>query len=144
MASKMYNNARLIINNGVVAWASADLYAILVSSAYTYDATHTTYADVSASEISDTDYSPVDVANASISIVDTDDVLFDCDNISFGSEVTINASGGHMIILAGDEAAPAASDKLMFAVELADPTASSASEFTITTADGVYRVNAGA
>lgn len=142
MTTKAYNAARLDLADGTVDWASANLYAILVDSTYTFDATHTTYSDVSADEIGDADYSPVDVSGATITIVDTDDVLYDCDNISFGDPVTIDASGGHMIILVGDESSPQAGDLLLFAREMADPSSSTNSEFTITTANGVYRINA--
>lgn len=142
MATKLYTQARLELANATVDWAISPLYAVLVSSAYVYSAAHTTYADVSANALTDADYAPVDVAGATTAIVDVDDVLYDCNNISFGTNVTIDASGGHMIILVGDEAAPAATDRLLFAREMADPSSSTNSEFTITTPNGIYRINA--
>lgn len=142
MATKAYNSARLALADGTVEWATDSLYAILVDSGYTFDAAHTTYSDVSSNEISDADYSPVDVSGASTSIVDTDDVLYDSDNISFGNPVSIDASGGHMIILVGNEASPQAGDQLLFAREMESPSASTNSEFTVTTPNGVYRINA--
>lgn len=142
MATKLYTQARLELANGTVDWDAANLYAVLVSSAYVYSAAHSTYADVSASEIVDADYSPVDVAGATVAIVDTDDVLYDCNDISFGNPVTIDASGGHLIILVGDEAAPLSTDRLLFARDMADPSSSTNSEFTVTTPNGIYRINA--
>jgi len=142
MATKAYNAARLSLGNGVMDWDNGTFYAVLVSSTYVYSAAHTTYADVSANVITDTDYAPVALTGNTVALVETDDVLYDSADISFGNPVTIDASGGHMIILAGSSAAPAAGDLLVFAREMASPSASTNSEFTVTTPNGIYRINA--
>ena len=142
MTTKAYLTGQLELANGTTAWASTDMYAILVSSAYTFSAAHNTYSQVSGSEIADEDYAPVALSGKTVALVDTDDVLYDCDNISFGDPVTIDASGGHMIILVGNAASPQAGDRLLFAREMADPSSSTNSEFTVTTPNGIKRLNA--
>jgi|GEM_PF-6420010 len=142
MTTKAYNAARLALANGDIDWEAGSFYAILVDSDYAFSAAHTTYANVSGDEITDDDYAPVEITGASVALVDTDDVLYDCDNISFGSNVSINASGGHLIILQGSAASPAAGDALVFAREMADPSASTNSVFTVNTPNGIYRINA--
>jgi len=142
MATKAYNSARLALGNGSMDWDNDTFYAVLVAAAYTYSAAHSTYADVSGSEIADADYGPVALTGNTVALVDTDDVLYDCDDISFGNPVTIDASGGHMVILKGSAAGPLAGDELVFARDMADPSASTNSEFTVTTPSGIYRINA--
>jgi len=142
MATKAYNSARLALGNGAMDWDNDTFYAVLVSAAYTFSAAHTTYADVFGSEIEDADYGPVALTGNSVALVATDDVLYDCDDISFGNPVTIDASGGHMIIIKGSAAGPIAGDSLVFARDMADPSASTNSEFTVTTPSGIYRINA--
>ena len=142
MATKAYNSARLGLGNGSIDWDNDTFYAVLVAAAYTYSAAHSTYADVSANAITDADYGPVALTGNSVTLVDTDDVLYDCADISFGNPVTIDASGGHMVILKGSAAGPLAGDSLVFARDMADPSASTNSEFTVATPSGIYRINA--
>ena len=141
MATKAYNSARLALGNGSMDWDNDTFYAVLVAAAYTYSAAHITYADVSANVITDTDYAPVALTGNMVALIDTD-VLYDCADISFGNPVTIDASGGHMVILKGSAAGPLAGDELAFARDMADPSASTNSEFTVTTPNGIYRINA--
>jgi hypothetical protein len=142
MTTKAYNSGRLGLADGTIDWDADSFYAILVDADYVFSAAHTTYADVSAEELADPDYGPQALSGKTVALVDTDDVLYDCDNISFGSNVSIDASGGHLLILQGSAGAPQAADLLVFAREMADPSASTNSEFTITVPNGIYRINA--
>lgn len=140
MAVRWYNQGKLEVLDGTIAFGTANLYAILVSSSYTYSAAHTTYSDVSANEIGDADYSPVDIASATVALSGSD-VVYDCEDITFGASVTIDASSGHLIVLQGDEAAPAAGDRLIFEFALGSGAASTNSEFTINTPNDLMVVS---
>lgn len=139
MAFQGYSQGLLELADGTLDWDGDSFYAVLVDSSYTYSAAHTTYADVSSDEITDEDYDPVAISGADVSL-DSGDVLYDCDNISFGDPVTIDAASGSLIILAGDYSSPQAGDRLLFRLALSAGAASTNSEFTITTGDGVYRI----
>ena len=142
MTTKAYNSGRLGLGNGSLDWDNDNFYAVLVSAAYTYSAVHTAYSDVSTNEIGDAGYAPVALTGNTVALVDIDDVLYDCNDISFGSNVSIDASGGHLVILKGSSAGPLAGDPVVFAREMVSPSASTNSEFTITTPNGIYRINA--
>lgn len=142
MATQTYNSGFLRLVDGTTAWGTvADVYAILVGSGYTFSRTHTEYSDVSAQEITDVDYAPQDVPAAGRSVaLSTNDVLFDCGDVSFGSEVTIDASGGGIIFLLGNEASPQAADPLLFFWQLPDPASSTAGTFTVRVPNGIIRI----
>lgn len=142
MATQTYNSGFLSLVDGTTAWGTvSDVYAILVGSGYTFSRDHTEYSDVSAEEITDVDYAPQDVPAAGRSVaLSTNDVLFDCGDVSFGSEVTIDASGGGIIFLLGDEASPQAADPLLFYWQLPDPASSTAGTFTVRVPNGIIRI----
>lgn len=139
MASSAYNQGLLELVNGTIAFASTDCYAVLVDSNYTFSAAHTTYANVSGDEIEDSDYAPVALSGKTVSIVSTD-IVFDCSDISFGSEVTIDANGGAIVILAGTAASPQSTDRLLFHWDLPAPGASTNAPFAVNTPNGLYKV----
>lgn len=139
MATRVYNQGFLELVNGTISWPSAGVYAVLVSSAYTYSIAHLTYSDISANIITDADYAPQDLTDKTTALV-TNDVLYDSANISFGANVTIDASDGHLIFVEGSAATPAADDRLIFEWALPAGASSTNSEFTITTTNGIFRI----
>lgn len=139
MAVRVYNTAKRDLLNGTSTWHSGTFYAVLVSSAYTYSAAHTTYANVSGSEIADADYDPVVIASPTVTGT-SGTVLFDCADIEFGSDVTIDASGGHLIILKGSAASPQSGDPVLFESTLPDPASSTNGIFTITVPNGLWSI----
>lgn len=142
MATQTYNSGFLRLVDGTTAWGDvADVYAILVSSAYTFSRAHTQYSDVSANEITDVDYAAQDVPAAGRTVaLATNDVLFDSGDVTFGAEVTIDASGGGIIFLLGAEATPQAADPLLFYWGLPDPASSTAGTFTVRVPNGIIRI----
>lgn len=141
MAARIYTQAKLNLLDGAVQWTIDDIYAMLVSSAYTYSAAHTTRADVSTHEITDTDYDPKAIGGRGINLGSGTIVEFNCNDISFGSSVTIDASGGHLIILKGNALSPASGDPLLFELQLPDPASSTNGIFTVTTPSGVWNID---
>jgi hypothetical protein len=145
MATQTYNSGFLRLVDGTTAWGTvADVYAVLVSSAYTFSRAHSTYADVSTHVIVDVDYAPQDVPatgspGRTVTLA-TNDVLFNCDDVTFGAEVTIDASAGGIIFLLGAEATPGASDPLLFYWGLPNPASSTAGTFTVRVPNGIIRI----
>lgn len=139
MTALAYNSGLLTLCNGGTAFASDDCYMILVGSGYTFSAAHSTYANVSGEEIDDADYDPVALGSKSVT-VESGNILYDCANVTFGDPVTIDAAGGMAIILKGTAASPQSTDPLLFAWELTGAGASTNSEFTVTTPNGLYEI----
>lgn len=138
MAANAFYAGMLSLSNGGTAFASDDCYAVLLDSNYTFDPTDDTYSDISGDEIEDADYDPVALSGKSVSIVSTDTIRYGCSNISFGSEVTINAAGGSIVIVKGTAASPQAGDLLLFHWDLPAPGASSGAPFAVNTPNGLY------
>ncbi|MDN5937695.1 MAG: hypothetical protein L0H83_03450 [Salinisphaera sp.] len=108
-----YNSsqATLLKNN----WESAGFYAVLLDNAYTPSDAHDTYSDVSANECTDTDYDQKDLTSEAITTTGADTYI-DSADVSFGANVTISAR--YFAVLQGDAATPAATDELVFYVDL--------------------------
>lgn len=141
--TKAYNSGLHALTSGAVAWESADVYAIIVSG-YTFNKSHTTYANVSAAELDDAgDYAPKAVTGKSVGIVlgsgeDPDVIRYDSDNVSFGTDVSIGPADG-IVFLAGNAAAPDAADPVLLYGPLPEG-GSLNSTFSVSTADGVYDI----
>lgn len=142
MATQVYNQGFLEIVDGTIGFGTDPVYVILVGSGYTFSNAHLTYSDVNANEITDADYAPQDVTDRTVSL-DVDDILYDSADISFGTNVTIDASGGGLIFLNGSAATPGADDRLLFYWGLPADASSTNSEFTITTTNGIHRIQPG-
>lgn len=136
MATQVYTSGLLALADGSVSFGTDDVYAVLVSG-YTFSASHSTYSDISASEITDADYSPADVAGKSVAASGTD-ILYDSDDISFGAEVSIDAEG--VVFVVGDEVNPDAGDQLLFHWDFGGSQSSTDSQFQINTPDGIYEL----
>lgn len=128
---------------GALDFVADACYCILVNG-YTFSRAHTAYSDVSASELADVDYDPVALAGKTVTLVPEvaattrAAALLDCNDISFGAEVSIGPANG-FIILKGSAAAPSAGDPLLFFGPLDDLESTNA-VFTIRTTDGLYLV----
>lgn len=86
----------LLSGGGGVNWASADIRALLVTSAYSFNADSNFVADIVASELSTTNYARQSVANRTVTEDDTNDrVSLDADNVTFANLGP--ASGGPVI-----------------------------------------------
>lgn len=85
---------------GVIDPDDDTLVGVLVDNAHTAAVTDSTYADISADECTDTDYSPVVLANVSIT-GDTGTIKLDADIVSYGTEVTIAARTIYAVRRAG-------------------------------------------
>lgn len=89
----LYNTGKealLTDNANQITWASDTIVAVLLGAGYTPAATHSTWADVSAQHVTGTNYAPVALANKT-STRTAGTILWDCDDINFGSNVTVTA-----------------------------------------------------
>ena len=89
----LYNTGKealLTDNANQVTWATDTIVAVLLGAAYTPAATHSTWADVSAQHVTGTNYTPVTLTNKT-STRTGGVILWDCDDLNFGSNVTVAA-----------------------------------------------------
>lgn len=86
----LYNNGLLRHVNGTYNWASNDFTAVLLTDAYTPSASHNTFADISATEVTDEDYTRQAIGSKTLTLV-SNEAFADSAAISYGTEVTIAA-----------------------------------------------------
>jgi len=146
MATKTYNAGFLSLLNGGTAWATDDVYAILVNATgqAAFNRTHNTYSQVSANELTPAGggYSRIAVTGKAVEAQPTaNDVRYNCSDVSFGSDVTIDASGGMIIFVKGTHSSPQAADPLLFAWDLPDPASSTNGTFTVRVPNGIVVVS---
>lgn len=111
---QIYNTGIL---NAVVlgSWDNDDHYFMLLDTSYTPSLTHSTRADVSSAEISDSDYAKLDMSGES-STNNAGVIEVDADDANFGSSVTIEAK--YLVCLMGTAAGSSGTDDLVFYVDL--------------------------
>ena len=136
-----YNSGLLTLTNGGTAFATDACYAILVNG-YTFVDTHTTYANVSASQLAIAgDYAPEALASKTVAVTTAPDkVVYDCANISFGDPVSIGPADG-IVILKGTAATPVAGDLLLFYAPFSPAVTSTAAAFSVNTTNGLYEIS---
>jgi len=137
MAVTAYESGLLTLTDGSTAFATDACYAILVNG-YTFSAAHTSYSDVSASELVDVDYAQEALTTKTVAI-DTGKIVYDCDDISFGTTVSIGPADG-IVILKGTAGATNAGDPLLFYSSLSS-VESTSSTFSINTPNGLYEIS---
>lgn len=116
-------------------WDTGTFAFALLDATYAQDDTDTDWSDVSADEVTDPDYAQV--AASGVSLVQSGNtVQFTTDNVSFGTNVTIEAK--FLVCVAGTAGALAGTDKIIFTVDL-DTTSSSS---TISVTSGVFILRA--
>ena len=135
-----YNSGLLTLTDGSTAFATDACYAILVND-YTFVNTHTTYANVSTTELATeaSDYDRVALTTKTVTVVATD-IVYNCDNISFGDPVSIGPADG-IVILKGTAATPESTDPLLFYAPLDPAVTSTAAAFSINATNGLYEIS---
>lgn len=89
----LYNTGKealLTDNANQITWATDTIVAVLLGSGYTPAATHSTWADLSAQHVTGTNYAPVALTDKT-STRTGGTILWDCDDINFGGNVTVTA-----------------------------------------------------
>lgn len=136
----LYNSAKL--NAMKQTLEGATLAMALLKPGYTPSATHSTWADVSAQEITDTDYEQQAVANGAFTEA-SGTVTFDTDDVSFGTDVSITAK--YAVIVLGTAGSLQTTDKLVGYLDLntTDGTSTASStngNFEVQTPNGIFSV----
>ena len=85
----IYNDGKERIINGDIDLNGDTLKCKLLTTSYSPAATHSTISDLT-NEVTDSDYSVQTIANPTVT-ESGGTVKFDCDDITFGSSVTITA-----------------------------------------------------
>lgn len=133
----LYNNGKELLltdNAGQINWATDNISAALLSAAYTPSATHSTWADVKANHVTGTNYAPVALTNKT-SARSGATILWDCDDINFGSAVTVTAK--YLVIVKGTAGSLADSDAVLGYVDLDNATTSA----TVSSTNSVFQCN---
>lgn len=137
----LYNNAKLLLNNGGLNMASDGIAAVLLGSGYTPSAAHSTFADISAQEISDADYAQKAVTGQTVTGAGGT-VTADCADISFGASVTITAK--YLALVKGTAGSLVSTDKLVGYCDLnssGGTVSSTSGAFSVNTPSGLYTVS---
>ena len=133
--------ALLTDNANQINWASDTIVAVLANASYAPAATHSTYADISTNIITDVGYAPVALTNKT-SVRTNGTILWDCDDISFGTNVTLTAK--YLAIFKRAAGALASTDQFIGYVDLnvgAGLSASSTnSDFRLNTTSGLFDI----
>ena len=116
-AFTLYNSAKKDVVDGTIDVDTDTIKAILVTTAYTPAATHSTYADVSADECADGDYAAQTLANAAVTEA-AGTVTVDADDVSYGSAVSIAAR--YIVLVKQAGGGLVAGDKLLGYMDLDD------------------------
>lgn len=133
----LYNTGKealLTDNVNQIAWATDTIVAVLLGAGYTPAATHSTWADVSAQHVTGTNYAPVLLANKT-SVNNSGTILWDCDDIDFGNNVTV--TGKYVAIVKRVGGSLASTDQLIGYCDLENATTSS----TVSSTNSVFKVN---
>lgn len=134
-----YEPGFLSLVNGETAFATDDVYAILVSG-YTFDAAHNAYSQISPDELptgAEEDYEPAALAGKSVAVVEGK-VVYDSNDISFGDPVSIGPADG-IVLLRGTAASPQAADLPLFYAPL-DNLQSIDAAFAVNTPNAIYEI----
>lgn len=111
-----YDTGYSEIVDGTISWENDDITAVLLDGDYTPDrAAHTTYNDISGSEIEDADYAQVQIAGKAVDVNGTN-IRVTHSAISFGSDVTISAK--HLAYVAGEAGSLASGGRVIGVVDL--------------------------
>lgn len=127
-------------NVNQVDWVNDTIVAVLLGNGYTPSLTHTTFADISSYQITDVGYAPV-VLSSKTSTLTSGKILWDCADISFGTNVSITAKYLAFVKRAGTSLV--ASDRYLAYVDL-DTASTSAtvssvnSNFAVNTPNGLF------
>ena len=114
----------------------------LLRPSYTPSLAHSTWADLSATQIADAGYAPV-VLTGKTSVLSAGKVLWDCADINFGSNVTLTAK--YVAIVKRAAGALAVTDRIIGYCDLNDTSGSATvgsinSTFQVNTPNGLFEV----
>ncbi len=130
-----YNSGKLDIFDGTTDLDTDSVAVILLGSGYTPDvAAHASYSDVSANEIADADYTQQSLPTPAFS-ESAGTVTFDSGDISFGSNVSIEAK--YAVFVKGTATSLVSGDPLIGYVDL-DTSGTSA---TVSSTNSTFSVN---
>jgi hypothetical protein len=132
-----YNSGLLGLVNGSIAFAMDPVYAALLTEAYVPDVEHVLRSDVIANEVTDTGYAAKALTGKSVELIGID-VVYDSDDILFGTQVTISARW--IVFIKGTVSSPTPDDKLIWYADPGLVLASEDAEFILRTPDGLYQV----
>lgn len=101
-----YDEGKRQTISGEVQLGSDTLTMALLTDAYSPDTTtQATFGDVSSDEVTDADYAQQTLSGISVTLSGST-VLFDADNVSFGSNVSIEAKYAVIMVGVGDSTDP--------------------------------------
>lgn len=134
---QLFNEGKRRTISGEVQLGSDTLTMVLMKAAYTPSVAQETFSDISAQEVDDADYSAQALTGVSVTLVGNT-VLFDASNVSFGTDVSIEAK--YAVILAGTGSG---SDPLIAYVDLNTESGSATlrsvkSTFEVRLPNGIY------
>jgi len=113
-----------------------NLECMLLDANHTFDETNNTVSDINANEIADADYTRQTLTTVAVT-QDTGTVNVDCDDISFGTTVSISASYAVIYTVGTDDT----DSYLMEHIDFGGVQESVDGEFTLTlSADGLFDV----
>jgi len=133
----LYNagkEALLTDNATQITWASDTVVAVLLGAGYTPSATHVNWSEVSAQHVTGTNYAPVALANKT-SVRSGGTILWDCDDINFGANVTVTAKYVGIVKRAGG--ALTGTDQLIGYCDLENASGSA----TVSSTNSTFQVN---
>ena len=138
----LYNQAFLELFDGTIDWNdAANVAAVLCTADYVPELTHTTYNDLT-NEVAtggEHDYEPKAVGTRT-TVRDGDEIQYKSAAVSWGANVTISAR--YLVLVLGNPASLATSDKLIGYVDFGEAKASTDSTFSYTPpATGWFRVS---
>lgn len=140
----LYNTGKeslLTDNVNQIDWAADTIVAVLLGTGYTPLTTHSTYADMSAQVIADAGYAPV-VLTGKTSVNTAGTILWDCADISFGTNVSLTAK--YVAIVKRAAGALAGSDRLIGYCDLnvggGLTVSSTNSTFQVSTTNGLFEI----
>ena len=116
--------------DGTIRWANDQVAAVILGPEYEPDPeNHTTWGDVSGFMTSSDDHSPVLVPNRAVSLDSEARVLFTSDDISWGSEVSIE--GHYCVFVRGNPDDLSSTDPLISLHDFGTNRESVAADFTL-------------
>lgn len=133
----LYNTGKealLTDNANQITWASDTIVAVLLGNGYTPAATHTQWSDVSTNHVTGTNYDPVALSGKT-STRSGGTILWDCDDINFGSNVTVTAK--YVAIVKRSGGALTTTDQLIGYCDLENASGSA----TVSSTNSVFQVN---
>jgi hypothetical protein len=140
----LYNTGKeslLTDNVNQIDWANDTIVAVLLGTGYTPALTHTVYSDMSANVIPDGGYAPV-VLTGKTSVMSAGTILWDCADISFGTNVSLTAK--YVAIVKRASGALVGTDRLIGYCDLnvggGLTVSSTNSTFQVSTTSGLFEV----